>query len=283
MAGVKPTQTEGEEFYRVPTLSVKSDVTTPVTGEKTWTGGTTTRPWTFVNNKTKQLEGVEKRFTLREDTRSIVFVDMTGREGVIKTKHIPKRIVFHNTAAIYKDGVVGFLGAQDGPTAQFFIDRSGQIYQLSDPAVRGQHAGLMNTGAVGIEVEGYPKGHADTDKLVTHKRDDGTTYTTRFFKKDWTNSDQHAAAAWLGEYLLNKYSSIEHVVSHREIGVKEGTGKVDGWMELKAFRDRMGMQGVYGMDNPGDNNADASTKLFNGDTNVFNITGSYFGRKAKSP
>jgi len=267
---VQLTMTSGPNFYRAPKLEIESDVETKGEG-KDFVGGTPWQSWTFKNGKKAAITGKEYSFDIRGDERSIIFLDevdffKTGA-GSSRKKVPPKRIVFHNTAKIYGDkGVAGFMDAASVPQAHFFIDRKGQIYQLWDPEIAGQHAANMNTGSIGIEVEGFPTSHEDTGKS--------------FKKSDWTTPEQHAAAAWLGEYLLNKYSTIEHVVSHREIGYdreKKGPSrKVDGWKELQAFRNRMGMKGTYGMNREGDTTADSSSLLFFGDTSVWGQ--GYFGQ-----
>ena len=190
-----------------------------------------------VNGERINVTGVERAFSVGEDTLNIIDITestMPTEAGQRLTRHTPSRIVFHNTAGM-RDNVVGFMDYNNFASAQFYISRDGTVYQVTDPEHEGNHAMGLQTGSVGIEIEGYPERHPETTAANV------------------ATPEQDAAAALLGEYLINRYPTINQAVSHREIGLYDHdkdrntalipSGKTDGWTALRAFRERVGQAG----------------------------------------
>jgi LysM repeat protein len=203
-----------------------------------------------VNGERINVTGVDRTFNVGEDTLNIIDITestMPTQAGQRLPTHTPTRIVFHNTAGM-RDNVVGFMDYNNFASAQFYISRDGTVYQVTDPEHEGNHAMGLQTGSVGIEIEGYPERHPETtpDNLVTPEQD--------------------AAAALLGEYLINRYPTINQAVSHREIGLQRkngnyvNSGKTDGWTALRAFRERIGQTG-YDMGTGSNTNTHMGTRV----------------------
>jgi N-acetyl-anhydromuramyl-L-alanine amidase AmpD len=127
------------------------------------------------------------------------------------------------------------MNAQKFATAQFFIDKSGQIFEVTPAEYRGNHVAGMQEGSVGIEIEGFPERHGETTP------------------ENMATPEQDAAAALLGVYLINRYPTINQALSHREVGLYDHdmnsstplkrSGKTDGWTALRAFRSLVGQTG----------------------------------------
>ena len=209
-----------------------------------------TQPKWNVNGERINVTGVDRTFNVGEDTLNIIDITestMPTQAGQRLPTHTPTRIVFHNTAGM-RDNVVGFMDYNNFASAQFYISRDGTVYQVTDPEHEGNHAMGLQTGSVGIEIEGYPERHPETtpDNLVTPEQD--------------------AAAALLGEYLINRYPTINQAVSHREIGLQRrngnyvNSGKTDGWTALRAFRERIGQTG-YDMGTGSNTNTHMGTRV----------------------
>jgi len=243
LSQIAKTDDKNPAFYSVSS----NDKKVTELGSANWSSPhSTTQNWTLVGGKTVPITGQNKEFKVGNDTINIIdLTSTTGQMDKIKNlpNHTPERIVFHNTAGLYGDkGVVGFMDAQSYPTAQFFIDKKGNIYQLNDPNKEGNHIKGLQTGSVGIEIEGFPDKHPQTtaSNAVTKAQDE--------------------AAAKLGEYLVNKYPTINSAYSHRELGMDHGKGKTDGWTALKTFRERMGLEG-YDMQGKNNTNTFLGKKI----------------------
>ena len=203
-----------------------------------------------VNGERINVTGVERAFSVGEDTLNIIDITestMPTEAGQRLTRHTPSRIVFHNTAGM-RDNVVGFMDYNNFASAQFYISRDGTVYQVTDPEHEGNHAMGLQTGSVGIEIEGYPERHPETTAANV------------------ATPEQDAAAALLGEYLINRYPTINQAVSHREIGLQRrngnyvNSGKTDGWTALRAFRERIGQTG-YDMGTGSNTNTHMGTRV----------------------
>ena len=194
-----------------------------------------------VNGMKKPLDvkGVKRTYSVGDDTINIInLTEATSGSDVMRTlsKHTPTRIIFHNTGSVYGDrGVIGFMDAQGYATAQFFIDKSGQIFEVTPAEYMGNHAAGMQKGSVGIEIEGFPEMHTETTP------------------ENMSTPEQDAAAALLGVYLINRYPTINQALSHREVGLYDHdknrttplkkSRKTDGWTALRAFRLLVGQTG----------------------------------------
>jgi predicted chitinase len=223
-------------FYGTPAPA--SPVSLVEGSETPWsTDRVPTQPKWNVNGERINVTGVERTFNVGQDTLNIIDISestMPTEAGQRLARHTPTRIVFHNTAGM-RDNVVGFMDYNNFASAQFYISRDGTVYEVTDPEHRGNHASGMQSGSVGIEIEGFPDRHPDA-----------TTANT-------ATPEQDAAAALLGEYLINSYPTINQAVSHREIGLYNHdnnsntplrpSGKTDGWTALRAFRERVGQAG----------------------------------------
>jgi lysozyme family protein len=220
-------------FYGTPAPA--SPVSLVEGSETPWsTDRVPTQPKWNVNGERINVTGVERTFNVGQDTLNIIDISESTEAGQRLARHTPTRIVFHNTAGM-RDNVVGFMDYNNFASAQFYISRDGTVYEVTDPEHRGNHASGMQSGSVGIEIEGFPDRHPDA-----------TTANT-------ATPEQDAAAALLGEYLINSYPTINQAVSHREIGLYNHdnnsntplrpSGKTDGWTALRAFRERVGQAG----------------------------------------
>jgi lysozyme family protein len=202
------------------------------------------QPWMRVNGSYIDLSGTERTYNVGDDTINIIdLTDSTGRTSYVQNRppHTPQRVVFHNTAG--GGGLPGYLNARENSsTAQFFISKDGTIFEVTPAERKGNHVNGLDTGSVGIEIEGHPRNHPES-----------TPENLARVRSFIQTPEQTAAAALLGEYLINQYPSINQLVSHREIGMMgrsrnyRPSGKTDGWEALQATRERLGLPDGYDM------------------------------------
>ena len=210
--------------YRVPTIS---DDNIATVSTEDWVGED--RDKGASNLFGRQIQGREftgtvSRINMGGEEREIIDVsDMVVGQIGGGTTMVPRVLVLHETDAVDSsgqrvelNGLGHFLNARSSITTQWFVDQDGRIFKITPNTRLGNHASGMNTGSLGIEVEGLSE-EGGTPEAATE------------------------AAAWLSEYLVRTNPEITHVLSHHQIGRGIGAGKDDGIPQLNATFVRLGL------------------------------------------
>jgi len=218
--------------YRVPTIS---DDNIATVSTEDWVGED--RDKGASNLFGRQIQGREftgtvSRINMGGEEREIIDVsDMIVGQIGGGTTMVPRVLVLHETDAVDSsgqrvelNGLGHFLNARSSITTQWFVDQDGRIFKITPNTRLGNHASGMNTGSLGIEVEGLSE-EGGTPEAATE------------------------AAAWLSEYLVRTNPEITHVLSHHQIGRGIGAGKDDGIPQLNATLQRLGLSPLNREDN----------------------------------
>lgn len=180
------------------------------------------------STRSGQVSGITKNYSLNGVERTIIDVSETTESD--PSLNYPaeagadpvnvQNVVLHYTATLYRNGVRHYMNSFGGddrkPSAAYFIDRSGQIYETFDPTVKGYHVHggadenprgiITNSNSIGVEVEA-------TDRELPTQA-------------------QLEATAWLSDYLIAQYGA-QRVVAHPQAnthkGAAEGYNLVNYW------------------------------------------------------
>ena len=200
---------------------------------------TTTEPKTFTENSSLgTVTGKTKTYDVNGESLDIIDIFETTKtlpEWKNNSKITPKNIVLHHTDVIYNEGqkVKHFLNgfsSHKNVTVQYFIDKSGKVYQVMDPTSKGAHTGgkhnvnknlVNNSNSIGIEVEAT--------------------------QKDLANEKQLEASRKLVDYLIGSHNTIKTVLAHPQSST--GKGHYEGWDVYNYWRKSHNMPEIeYSMD-----------------------------------
>lgn len=194
-----------------------------------------------VSHRYGPMTGQTYTYDLNGSQRQIIDVtETTAKEAPYRsTPRVPieiEHVVFHETGGLYTQDIPlrqylnSFNGQYDsgaykGPSAAFYIDRDGNIYQTFDPEERGKHVTgdiannpylyITNSNSVGIEVE------ADPDNPPTQAQLDSGT--------------------WLADYIMANYGAtnvLSHPMTQTNKQVVEGYANYNHWAESHGLAPR---------------------------------------------